>query len=179
MASGAFFTPKKALLLAPFVSSTCSLLFAWDQNLFLTIFTSPELSDRVNPVLPGYWRVFFPRGLAQVVSLLGATTWTSVAALVCHGALLQRKGAWPWYVATAALAVGHLVFVPFVAPAIKYILDDEGGMSKERKLAEPGSRNVDMQERWLWFNRVRLLTTDLGAWVCCVVGIMKTFDVVE
>lgn len=71
------------------------------------------------------------------------------------------------------------MYAPFVAPAIKYILDDEGGRSKERKLAEPGNRNVDMQKQWLWYNMVRLLTTDLGAWVCCAVGVMKTFDVVE
>lgn len=179
MASGTFFSPQKTLLLAPVVSSTCSLLFAWDQHIFLNLLTHPELSDRTNAILPTYWRVFFPRGLAQVVSFLGITTWTSIGAVVYHKALLQKRGALPWYVASATLAVAHLVFVPFVAPAIKYIMEDEGGRSRERKVAEPGNRNVDMQSKWLGYNMVRMLTTDLGAWVCCLVGVMKTFDVVE
>lgn len=97
--------------------------------------------------------------------------------MMYHRELLRKKGALPWYIATAALAVAHLVFVPFVAPAIKYIMEDEGGRSRERKVAEPGNRNVDMQKRWLGYNMMRLMTTDLGAWVCCAVAVMKTFDV--
>ncbi|OAQ64754.1 hypothetical protein VFPPC_05985 [Pochonia chlamydosporia 170] len=158
MASGTFFSPQKTLLLAPVVSSTCSLLFAWDQHIFLNLLTHPELSDRTNAILPTYWRVFFPRGLAQVVSFLGITTWTSIGAVVYHKALLQKRGALPWYVASATMAVAHLVFVPFVAPAIKYIMEDEGGRSRERKVAEPGNRNVDMQTLRDYIMKFHILT---------------------
>jgi hypothetical protein len=175
--SGTFLTHPKTLLLAPLLSSTCSLLFAWDQHIFMHILTHPELSDRCNAILPTYWRVLFPRSLPQVVSLLGVTTWASVAAVVHHGSLLRKTGALHWYVGSAVLAAGHLVFVPLVAPAIKYMMEDEGGRPRERKLAEPGHRNIDMQGRWLGYNMLRMLTVDLGAWVCCLVGVVKSFNV--
>lgn len=145
--------------------------------MFLNILTHNELADRGNAILPTYWRVFFPRGLSQVISFLGITTWTSVGAIMYHREVLQKKGALPWYIATAALAVSHLVYVPFVAPAIKYMMEDEGGRSREIKVKEPGNRNVEMQKKWLGYNMTRMLTTDLGAWCCCVVAVMKTFDV--
>ncbi|GAO15201.1 uncharacterized protein UV8b_04252 [Ustilaginoidea virens] len=176
MASGTFFDAKKTLLLSPFVSSTCSLLFAWDQHVFLGILTHAELRDRGNAILPTYWRVMFPWGLTQVIGLLGITTWTSIGAMVWNKDLLRRRGALPWYAATAGLAVGHLVFAPFVAPLIKFMMDDEGGRPMERKRAEPGHRNVEAQGEWLGWNMTRLLTTDLGAWLCCAVAVTKTFS---
>ncbi|KAG5930524.1 hypothetical protein E4U42_007695 [Claviceps africana] len=167
---------RKALLLAPLVSSSCSLLYAWDQHLLLGHLTHPELCHRSNALLPAYWRVMFPWGITQVVSLLGATTWASVAAVVWHRSLLQRRGSLVWYAAAAGLAVGHLLFAPLVAPLIKYMMDDEGGRPPERKRAEPGLLNVEAQLRWLGYNMTRLLTTDLGAWVCCAVAVGKTFS---
>ncbi|GAB0133899.1 hypothetical protein EsDP_00002293 [Epichloe bromicola] len=177
MASCAFFDARKALLLAPLVSSSCSLVFAWDQHVFLSNFTHPELSGRGNAILPTYWRVMFPWGLTQVVSLLGVTTWTSVGAIVWHRGLLQRRGSLQWYAGAAGLAVGHLLYAPLVAPLIKYMMDDEGGgRPLERRRAEPGNRNVEAQRRWMGYNMARLLTTDLGAWVCCAVAVVKTFS---
>ncbi|KAG5977302.1 hypothetical protein E4U55_006892 [Claviceps digitariae] len=178
MAPGVFslFDARKALLLAPLVSSTCSLLYAWDQHLFLSHLTHPELCHRSNAILPIYWRVMFPWGITQVVSLLGATTWASVGAMVWHRSLLQKRGSLLWYAGAAGLAVAHLLFVPLVAPLIKYMMDDEGGRPLEWKRAEPGIRNVEAQERWLRYNMTRLLTTDLGAWLCCAVAVGKTFS---
>ncbi|KZZ98386.1 hypothetical protein AAL_02904 [Moelleriella libera RCEF 2490] len=167
---------RKFLLAAPLLSSTGTILFAWDQHLFFNIFTHPELEKRSNSILPAYWRLLFPRGLAQVVSLLGITTWTSIAAIVWNRPLLAKKGALPWYAATAGLALGHLVYVPLVAPLIKYMVDDEGGRSLERKREEPANGNVDAQKKWLGWHMMRTLTTDLGAWLCCVVAVGKTFS---
>ncbi|KAG6009385.1 hypothetical protein E4U21_002695 [Claviceps maximensis] len=178
MASAALFSldSRKALLLAPLVTSSCSLLYAWDQHLFLSHLTHPELCHRSNVILPTYWRVMFPWGIMQVVSLLGATTWASIGAIVRHRSLLQRRGSLLWYAGAAGLAVGHLLFAPLVAPLIKYMMDDEGGRPLERKRADPGIRNVEAQQQWLDYNMTRLLTTDLGAWVCCAVAVGKTFS---
>ncbi|KND93616.1 hypothetical protein TOPH_01553 [Tolypocladium ophioglossoides CBS 100239] len=165
MASGAF-NAKAALLLTPLVSSTASLVLAWDHHIFLSVFTRRETQAHSNAILPQYWRVFFPRGLTQVISLLGVTTSASVAAVVAYRGLLQRRGALRWYVATAALAVGHLVFAPLVAGPIKSMLDDEGGEGKGKGEGE-GRTNVDAQREWLRVNVVRMLTADLGAWQLC------------
>ncbi|KAG5935651.1 hypothetical protein E4U59_005440 [Claviceps monticola] len=176
MAFGSFFDTRKALLLAPLVSSSWSLVYAWDQHVFLNHLTHPELCQRSNAILPTYWRVMFPLGITQVVLLLGTTTSASVGAIVWHKDLLQRRGSLLWYAGAAGFAVGHLLFAPLVAPLIKYMMDDEGGRPLERKRAEPGDRNVEAQQRWLGYNMVRLLTTDLGAWVCCAVAVGKTFS---
>ncbi|KAG6017138.1 hypothetical protein E4U54_008252 [Claviceps lovelessii] len=178
MPSGAvffFLDARKALLLAPLVSSSCSLLHAWDQHVFLHHLTHPDICHYSNAILPTYWRVMFPWGITQVVSLLGATAWASIGAIVRHGALLRKRGSLAWYAGAAGLAVAHLLFAPLVAPLIKYMMDDEGGRPLEWKRAEPGIRNVDAQRRWLRYNMMRLLTTDLGAWVCCAVAVAKTF----
>ena len=42
MASGAFFDSKTLLLAGPLVSSTCTLLFARDQDFFLSLLTDPH-----------------------------------------------------------------------------------------------------------------------------------------
>lgn len=175
MASGAFFDPKAALLLAPLVTSTASLVFARDQHLFLSVFTRPETQPHGNAFLPPFWRVFFPQGLAQVVGLLGATAGASAAAALAHRGLLERRGALAWYVAAAALAVGHLAFVPLVAGRIKSIMDDEGGAGG----AKGARTNVQTQREWLGVNAVRTLTTDLGAWACCLVAVTRVFTLEE
>ena len=172
MASGLLFDPKKALLLAPLVSSTGSLVYAWDQDLFWRMLTHKDVATRADRLMPTYWRVMLPGGLTQVLVLLGVTTWTSVAGIIMHKPLLRARGALPWYIATASLAVGHLVFGPFVARIIREIMDDEGRPQKE----ERRTRNIEAQKRWLWFNFVRMLTTDIGAWACACVAVTKTFS---
>ncbi|KJZ70749.1 hypothetical protein HIM_09882 [Hirsutella minnesotensis 3608] len=175
MASGLFSPhqhPKMAtaLLLAPLVSSTGSLLFAWDQHLFLSTLIKPELADggHSEAVLGPYWRALFPAGLSQVVGLLSVTTWTSVGAIAACRGLLQRRGAASWYAAAVALAVGHLLYVPLVARRIEFMSAEESSEHGRR-----GKTRVQVQREWLTVNLVRMLTTDLGAWACCLVAVSK------
>lgn len=43
-----------------------------------------------------------------------------------YGSFLKAKQSWAWYVAGAALALGHVAFVPGVAWKIKAMMDDVG-----------------------------------------------------
>ncbi|PHH60911.1 hypothetical protein CDD81_1022 [Ophiocordyceps australis] len=161
MASGAFFDVKTALLMAPLLSSTASLVYAWDQHLLTRPLTRPEAQPYGNMVLPAYWRVMLPRGVAQVLCLLGLTAGTAAAALVGNGQLVAARHAAGWYMGAAALAVGHLGFVPLVAPCI-------------RKMAQEETHdNVELQRQWLRINLVRTLTTDFGAWACAFVAVCR------
>ncbi|PHH82554.1 hypothetical protein CDD82_5574 [Ophiocordyceps australis] len=161
MASGAFFNAQTALLMAPLVSSTASLVFGWDQHLLMAPLTRAEAQPHGNLVLPAFWRVVLGRSAVQVLSLLGLTAGTAAAAVVGNGPLVRARNAAAWYVGAAALAVGHLGFVPFVARRIR------------RMAQEETDDNVELQRQWLSINLVRTATTDAGAWVCALVAVCR------
>lgn len=71
------FNPLTALAIAPLVSSTCTLWYAFDQHHFLSIFTMRP-GDELEKVIPEYFTRFFAAGLPRVLVLLG-TTCLSVA----------------------------------------------------------------------------------------------------
>ncbi|KAF4983184.1 hypothetical protein FZEAL_1341 [Fusarium zealandicum] len=170
MASGAFFNPRALLLVTPLVSSTCSLWFAWDQDMFLKIFTQePVDRKKANEMLPSYITAFFPTSLPRVVSLIGITFWTSLASIWLERPLLESRGSVKWYACTAALASGHLVYVPAVAWKLRALWEDASEAE--------GTDNVGMMRRWLDVNMARMLTTDIGAWCCAVVAVSRTLSI--
>ncbi|KAK3196017.1 mRNA splicing protein [Lecanicillium sp. MT-2017a] len=162
---------KTALLLTPLVSSTCTVLFAFDQHSFLEPFTRRACYRRSNDLLPSYMKIFSPRCLAQVMSFLGVTTWSSAAALYACRALLRAKGSTRWYGAAAAMACAHLLYVPLVASKARAIMDDDGVAVEDE-----GSTNADILCSWLKVNVARTVTTDLVGWVCAFVAVGKTFS---
>ena len=161
---------KAALLLAPLVSSTCSLWFSQDQHLFFSTFTQPALRARSNALLPPFWRSFFKKGLVRVVGLLAITTWTSVGSIYLHGNQLRDAGSYWWYAGAAAMGVSHLFFVPAVAPKIQ-------AMSEGKEKEDAKGKNVRAQDEWVSVNWVRMLTVDTAAWVCAMVAVAKTVKV--
>ena len=165
MASGLFFDPLVALRAAPLVSSTCTLLYAWDQHLFYSNFNRPETRLLTKPVVAPYFKVSFRRGLPQVLILITATTATAIANLYNSRPLLNTRGSTTWYRAAAALAASHLLFVPFIAPKVKGLVEED-----------PAVDANDALDGWLSTNAIRSLTVDLAAWVACVVAVGKTFS---
>lgn len=168
MASRAFFDPLTLLRLAPIISSTASLALAWDQHWMLRIFTLPELERDSAQYLPKWFSAFFRAGLPSMLAFLSVTVATATVNLcTTESLLLKQRGSYYWYVAGAALAAGHLLFVPAVAPRIQATVADEG--KKGKSVAE--------LRRWLRVNAISGLTTNLGTWVCCVIAVVKTFGV--
>ncbi|EAQ92063.1 hypothetical protein CHGG_00298 [Chaetomium globosum CBS 148.51] len=82
-----------ALRITPLISTTCTLLYARDQDFFLRLFNHPA-SHRAKsrPFLPSYWQAFFRRGIYLVVGCLGATFWSSLANLYVRRPMLHAKG---------------------------------------------------------------------------------------
>ncbi|KAJ4255466.1 hypothetical protein NW762_009461 [Fusarium torreyae] len=170
MASGAFFNPRVLLLSAPLVSSSITLWYARDQSSFLSLFTQPPVDrKKANEILPSYISGFYGSGPWAVLTFIGITFTSSIANIWSDRGLLQSRGSLFWYGWSAALAFGHLAYVPAVAWKLRALWEDN--------CAAEGTDNVGMLERWLTVNNTRLFTTDLGAWLCAIVAISRTLTV--
>ncbi|VUC22692.1 unnamed protein product [Clonostachys rosea] len=169
-------SPKATTLLltTPLISSSCSLWFSLDQHCFFSNLVKPNVRG-ADEVLPPYFANTFWANLWKVVGLLGVTTWSSVGAIYLSRPLLRARGSFPWYVATAALATGHLFFVPLVAPSVAALIEDRGHQASSEAKKGKGKSNSDYMRDWLGVNLVRMVTADLGAWVCAVVAVTTTF----
>lgn len=167
MASKLFFDPLVALRAAPLVSSTCTLLYAYDQHFFLGLLNRPETRRHSKALLPPYFRTFFRQGVVFVVAMLAVTTWASVANLYVRRPRLSATGSVWWYIAGAVLSSSHLLFIPGVAPSIKRISEAGSG----------GEEDVNgALDEWLRVNKIRMLTVDLAAWIACVVAAGKSLS---
>jgi hypothetical protein len=145
------------------VSSTCTLLFAWDQHFFLRLFNTSENREKANSILPGYFKAFFYAGLPRIVGFLGVTLWSTVGNYYWrHDALVSNQSL-KWYLAGSGLAVSHLLFAPLVAPHIQAIVEND------RTKGEP----TEVLDKWLGINGFRSLTVDLAAWACMAVAVIK------
>ncbi|KAK2001927.1 hypothetical protein LX36DRAFT_310677 [Colletotrichum falcatum] len=156
MASGIFFDPMVALRVAPLVSSTCTLLFAWDQGFFLGLFNrTAESRMQSAPMLKSYFDAFFRRGVKFVLGFLALSATTAVANICTQTGAPRSTGASRWYYAVgAAMSAGHLAYVPLVAPHVKALTGAEG----------EGDAN-GILDGWLGANWWRMVTVDLGAWL--------------
>lgn len=166
MASRKLFDPLVILRTAPLITSTCSLWFAWDQHFFLKLFLQPEHREQSRKILPSYFEAFFRRGVISVLSLLTLTISTTIANLYIERSALQSRHSFRWYIAGAALTTSHLLFVPFIAPTVQSIIEDQSGSNTDNALQE-----------WLHVNTIRGLTVDLAAWVTLGVAVARTLRV--
>jgi hypothetical protein len=166
MASRQFLDPIVLLRAAPLVSSTCTLLYARDQDFFLGILNRGKPREHSGRLLPAYFKTFFQRGVVFVVACLAATTWTSIGNLYVRRSALHVKQSFWWYAAGAVFSASHLLFVPLVAPPIQAIV------GAEKDASDPNA----LLDKWLSFNWIRMVTVDLAAWVACVVATTKSLE---
>ncbi|KAK4129669.1 hypothetical protein N657DRAFT_562651 [Parathielavia appendiculata] len=167
MASRRFLDPIVLLRAAPLVSSTCTLLYARDQDFFLGLLNRGTPREHSGRLLPAYFGAFFQRGVVFVVACIAATTWTSIGNLFVRRPALHAKQSFWWYAAGAVFSASHLLFVPLVAPPIQAIVNAE-------KYMYAGIDPNVLLDRWLSVNWIRMVTVDLAAWVACVVAATKS-----
>lgn len=178
MASGLFLDPYALLRTAPLVTSTCTLWYAFDQDMFLDVFLHPGHRRRSNELLPSYFHVFFRRAVIRVLGLLGLTLLGGGCNVLInrqpgvpfpargHGFLtdhlpcINHQTPLLWYTAGTMMCASHLIFVPSIATKVQAIIDDQSHGQSTRDL-----------ERWLAIHRLRTWTVDLAAWVCFAVGV--------
>ncbi|KAF4917616.1 hypothetical protein CGCVW01_v009689 [Colletotrichum viniferum] len=153
------------LLLAPLLSSTCTLLYAHEQHFFLSLFNHATARAHSKPLINPYYKEFFSRGLPIVLGFLAVSAGTALANLRVNQTLLQTKGTFWWYAAGAGLSLGHLAYVPLIAPHVQTLVDGKEGENLN-----------DALDKWLVVNWRRMLTVDLGAWVAFGVAVLGTLE---
>lgn len=169
MASGLFFDPLVALCSAPLVSTTCTLLFAYEQHFFISLFNRPQTHPHSKGLLPSYFTLCFDEAIVQVFGFLGLTAATSFTNLYWdrNGSLtLDECGSFWWYAAVAGFSFGHLLYAPLIVGPVLTIKGD-------REIQKGRDVNGVLGD-WLRVNRLRMLTVDLAAWVAAVIAVGKT-----
>ncbi|KAH8697953.1 putative integral membrane protein [Talaromyces proteolyticus] len=167
MASRSIYDPMAALAVAPLISSSCTLWFAWDQTLFLRIFNHDENRSKSNEILSGYWKAFLPASLPRVVGLLGLTFWGVVGNYYWRHDSLVSNQSLKWYIGGAALSASHLLFTPLVVPRIQTLIDDDRSKMQPSKVLD----------EWLSIHALRTWTVDVAAWACIAVAVMRNITV--
>ncbi|CAI7603783.1 unnamed protein product [Penicillium viridicatum] len=97
MASGLFFDPLKLLRVAPLLTTTSALLYAWDEHWYLSGFLRSEHKSETETILPSYFRRFFEQGVFIIAGLNTLTVSTSVANLLIDRPVLDRLRSSRWY----------------------------------------------------------------------------------
>lgn len=80
---------------------------------------------------------------------------------------LGERGSYWWYTATAALAVGRLLYMPSVSEPVP-ATEGQRDIQKERDMD-------DVVDDWLTVNRLRTLNVDVAAWFAAMIAVGKTF----
>ncbi|GAB1199662.1 hypothetical protein APSETT444_009019 [Aspergillus pseudonomiae] len=126
MASGVVIDPYALLRAAPLATSTGSLVLATSELIYYSGLVQPPTRKKSDSILAQYWRYVFPRGVSLVLALNVTTIGTSLCNIFlknpCSRPLPVSRTTFYW--AGLMGAIGHLAFVPFVAPPIQRILDN-------------------------------------------------------
>ncbi|WYZ44818.1 hypothetical protein EsH8_VIII_000134 [Colletotrichum jinshuiense] len=164
MASRLVFDPLVALRAGPLVSSTCTLLYAWDQHFFLSIFNKDEETRKKSaPLLKSYYTAFFRRGVVIVLGFITVSASTAAMNLYKQSPSDRGRGTFWWYTAGAAFSTGHLLFVPVIAPHVQNLIEAKDGTDVNETL-----------DRWLRVNWWRMVTVDFAAWVAFFAAAVST-----
>ncbi|KAK2788983.1 hypothetical protein FQN53_002799 [Emmonsiellopsis sp. PD_33] len=149
---------------APLAASTASLMHATGELAMNSAFLDPSIRELSDQVLPTWFSHVFHRLVWVVVGLKSVTIATTVGNIVVGGA--GRR----WYWVGLAGAVGHLMFVPWVAGPVGRIVGGGRGGEKGDK-RDKGEATREM-ERWLSVHRVRMVVADLPGWLGCLMAVV-------
>lgn len=150
------------LYLAPLVTSTVSLWFAFDQFFFLGVFLHEKVKPHAKNVLTPYWNTMIDTGLLVIAPLLGTMVFTATIITRTSEEVLRNKGSYSWYIASILLAAGHFSFVPIALPKIRRL--QSGGLTPTLR-------------QWMRVHVARTLSVDLFCWITCLVACAKTLSV--
>ncbi|DAA73057.1 TPA_exp: putative Integral membrane protein [Trichophyton benhamiae CBS 112371] len=172
MASGMLFDPMRLLRLAPLISSTGSVMYSTCELIMNSAFLHPTIRREADVVLPRWFNTVFQSGVAVVVGLITITSSTSIANIylsynndlsITEGIMALPFSA-KMYALGVTCALGHLTFIPWVAPPIERLRTNT---SKRGGSAE--------MEDWLSVHRIRWAVADFPAWVAIFLAVL-TFE---
>ncbi|KAL6713689.1 hypothetical protein ACLMJK_009154 [Lecanora helva] len=143
------------LRLAPLITSTASLTYAHDTNLFFRIFLSPTYSPpEANLILPPWFKTYMKRGVVPIITLYPLSL-ISAGANIYFTEASRAGAAAMWYGLGFGFTVGHFLFARW---AVRLLVAVAGDESK-------GKCTEDLRE-WLGMHLWRSLSVDGPGWVC-------------
>lgn len=171
MASGLIFNPIHLLHAVPLATSTATLAHALLELLTNNAFLLPSIRKESETVLPTWYDRVFNRAVWTVVTLNMGTISSAAATLYLNGQQPQLQTT-KFYSIGLACAIGHLLFVPFVAGPVQRVVE------QSRLSAKPTTESRESKEsateamaKWLSVHRVRMLVADLPAWIAFVAAV--------
>lgn len=167
MASDFFFDPLKLLRVAPLLTTTSTLVYAWDEHWYLSGFLHSEHQHReeTKKILPGYFRRFFEQGVFIIAGLNTLTISTAITNLLTDRPVLNHLRSSRWYWAGLGFTICHFLFVPLIAYPIRDIMEDRS----------KGNSTKDLR-RWIDIHRIRVLMADLPAWISFLGAVLSTIS---
>ncbi|KAB8208010.1 putative integral membrane protein [Aspergillus parasiticus] len=160
MASGVIINFYSLLRAAPLATSTGSLVLATSELIFYSGLVQPPIRKKSDSILADLWCYIFPRGVSLVLALNFTTIGTSLCNIFlrnpCPRPLPVSRTTFYW--AGLIGAIGHLAFVPFVAPPVQRILDN----------TDPDAEASKNMDTWLGVHQIRMLVADIPAWLAFV-----------
>lgn len=170
--------------IAPLLTTTATLHYAWDEHYFLSIFLSKLLQSpkpsitgsetkikaitpqpSINSFIPRYFAGFFS-GTGGLVFLLG----TNAITIVTAGLNLHRRPfpsdptRWYLYAGGLVFTLAHFWCMPLVMWRVNALLE----MAHETEKTEGVDGGEASRELWGWLkgHYIRTFLTDIPGWLC-------------
>ena len=176
MASGLIFDPIKILRVAPLLTTTSSLVYAWDEHWYLSGFlhSNTKHETEIEKIFPTYFRRFFEKGIFVLLGTGAITISTSIGNLFSlndnGGGLAPDSSSRLFYWAGLGFTLAHFLFVPVIAYPIRDIVED-------RRDSTGKSTVIGNLKKWLDIHRVRTLLADFPAWLSFLGGLLLSVKV--
>ncbi|KAK9772056.1 hypothetical protein AB5N19_11678 [Seiridium cardinale] len=149
------------LRLAPLSVSSASLMFSWAQDLFVSGFVNPKLSNHPDhlsgKLLPYYMPGVWITGTTAIFIVYPGTMLLALANSVGAGAV-QNQLARRLYLAGGVMSIAHFYFG----------LRSKSLMAAIGSPKDPGIKNENVVRTWLAMHFRRSLFVNLPAWLCLV-----------
>jgi hypothetical protein len=156
-------TSISILRLLPLLTSSWVLAFAYDEHIFLGTWTRPEYKQVANIHLPAWFQLWGRRGRWTILLGYPSNYLLAILNLLVARSNLYAIGATKWYALGLLFSFGHIAI--FGKTAI--------GLLADIKNDRPKGNSTHSMEVWLKMNMIRAFTTDLPAWLCFAIAVVK------
>jgi hypothetical protein len=157
------YTSINILRLLPLLTSSWVLFFAYDEHIFLGTWTRPGYEQVTNVHLPKWFSLWGRRGRWAILLGYPSNYVLAILNLLVARENLYAIGATKWYALGLLFSFGHIAI--FGKTALGLIAD----IKNER----PKGNVAHSMKVWLKMNMIRAFITDLPAWICFVIAILK------
>ena len=158
-------TGLNLLRLAPVLSSTAVLMYAHDEDLFYSCWVQPHYREKANALLPSWFTYNMKRALWVVLTGFSFSFVSGISNIYTSRLALLNSGASKWYWAGVSFTMAHFLFGRTALGLLSDIQEDR-----------PKGNSTTSMEKWLRMHRVRTLAVDLPAWICFIVGFLRSLE---